>query len=205
MTHGRLVRSAGAAALELAVAGCTAPQHDRALPAPSATAPADCTDPRYEFTPAVETETLTYVTPPVTLTAPDGGPLHFSDARPVQPLTATAASSAGDADARRAYDAFVRQSPTPELPGYGSPLEPYRGNPVTGTDRPGRYVGYAFNWVITSSFVRHCAPTAPRSPGAFGTVTTLRPAFPVALVADCAAPRGEVQRRATLLACTPPS
>ncbi|QKW21319.1 hypothetical protein HUT16_21655 [Kitasatospora sp. NA04385] len=153
----------------------------------------------------METQTLTYVTPTVTLTAPDGGPLRFADARPVQRPVATAASSAGEADARRAYDAFVSRSPTPRLPAYGSSPDPYPGVPVTGTDRPGRYLGYAFNWVITSSFVRHCGGAAPRPPGAFGTVTTLRPRFPVALVSDCAAPRGDVERQAALLVCDPPA
>ncbi|KDN87877.1 hypothetical protein KCH_05240 [Kitasatospora cheerisanensis KCTC 2395] len=213
MQGERSARGAGAVAVAVAVAvalavpGCTTARQDRALPAPSATAvpsaaPAtDCVNPRYEFTPAVEQETLTYLTPAVTLTAPDGGALDLPGALPVRTLTASTVSSAGEADARRAYQAFVRQSPTPGLPEFGRELEPYGKNPVTGVGHSGRFVGFAFNWGITSSYVRHCEGAAPGQQDVSGTVTTFRPRFPVALVVDCAEPRGETQRQAARLGC----
>ncbi|GAA4836150.1 hypothetical protein GCM10023235_08760 [Kitasatospora terrestris] len=209
MGRGRSVRCAGGFALVLVVAGCTTPHHDRALPAPSASVTAsaaasvagspaatDCADPRYEFTPAVETETLTHVTAAVTVTAAGGGPLNLPGALAVRPITAAATSSVGDSDARRVYDAFVHQSPTPGLPEFGGVLGPYPGSSAVSTSRPGRFVGYAFNWVITSSFVRHC-----NGADAVGTVTTFRPRSPVAGLVDCADPRGEVQQQAARLMC----
>ncbi|MFF2628741.1 hypothetical protein ACFVUN_23590 [Kitasatospora griseola] len=205
MQRARSVRWAGAVALVSAVVGCTTPHRDRALPAPTASAPtataaADCAYPRYEFTPDVRTETLTYVTPVVTLTAPDGGPVDFSHALAVRPLTATAVSSAGDADARNAYDAFVRQSRTPGLPEFGKPLKPY-SNPTVGVGKPGRFLGYAFNWVITSSFVRHCAGTGAGRPDAVGSVTSFQADFPLAGTVNCAEPAGESGREAARLMC----
>ncbi|MGW4384430.1 hypothetical protein [Kitasatospora sp. NPDC004531] len=57
-------------------------------------------------------------------------------------LTTAATSSAGEADARRAYEIFVHEAPHAGLPEFGAVLGPYPGNPVIGVGRPGRFVGY---------------------------------------------------------------
>ncbi|QKW23400.1 hypothetical protein HUT16_33800 [Kitasatospora sp. NA04385] len=171
-------------------------------PAASTAGPSDCV---YTFTPAVETEALTYVTPSATVTAPGGGRLEYPAALPVQPLTATAASSAGEVDARRAYAAFLAQ-PTARagLPQYGTALTPYQDSVERLNVPPGRYVRYAANQVVTSSFVRSCpGPAAGRD--AVGTVTSFWPDFPLGGTVNCADPQGAAQQQAARLMCTPGS
>ncbi|MFJ8438379.1 hypothetical protein [Kitasatospora griseola] len=178
----------------------------RGLPRPPVVLPGQAVDGApdvagREVTPEVRTETLTYVAPAVTLAAPDGGALNFADAVAVRPLTATATSSAGDADARRAYEAFVRQSPPSGLPEFGKALEPLPGGGIQTVGKPGRYVGYAFDWVITSSFVRHCDGADAGGRVVAGSVTTFQAQMPLKTVVDCADPRTEVQEQAAHLMC----
>ncbi|MFJ1754963.1 hypothetical protein [Kitasatospora sp. NPDC088134] len=203
MQKERIARGAGAVVLVLAVASCTAPHRGAAPPAPSVTAPsAEPVGCGYTFTPAVETETLTYVAPSATVTAPEGGPPEYPPALPVQPLTATATSSAGEADARRAYTAF-RDQPTVRagLPEFGKALPPYQ-DPVRVTKiGPGQYVRYGYNLVYTSSFVRSC-PGAAAQRDAVGTVTTFWPDFPLSGWMDCAKPHETFRQQAALLMCT---
>ncbi|MFC5644629.1 hypothetical protein [Kitasatospora cinereorecta] len=150
----------------------------------------------------METETLTYVTPSAAVAAPEGGQLEYPAALPVQPLTATAASSAGEADARRAYAAFLAQ-PTARagLPEFGKAPAPYQDSVKRVSVPPGQYVRYASNRVITSSFVRSC-PGAAAGRDAVGTVTSFWPDFPLGGTVNCADPQGAVQQQAARLMCT---
>ena len=161
-------RHAASTALLLTVGLLTAacstqqPKHTN-LPSASADS---CTKAEYHFTPTTKTTVLAFLSPAHTVTK--GGTTLPEDLVPVQRVASSASSSAGTADAHRAYAEFVKQLGRDDVPPIDTAVGTAQGQVVSPTE-PGTYALFRAPDVFTAQFTRTCGSS--RTAAAYGTVT----------------------------------